>query len=140
MAIVRRMPRVQEIVLPLLRDAFEDVEPVVTFGSWMADVDFRSYPLVNVRRLGGSPVNVDLLDQPVIEMTAYSRDGLVATEELYLDCRQVLWDAVKRQTVTDKGSLSSFFEVMGMTQFDSPIEDTWRVQGLIQLGVRPPKL
>ncbi|MBM7771978.1 hypothetical protein JOD54_002182 [Actinokineospora baliensis] len=74
---------------------------------------------------------------PVIEMTAYSRDGLIATENLYLDARQVLWDMVRDQTVTPRGYLHSYFETMGPSQFDSPYDDSWRIQGLIQLGLRP---
>jgi len=106
--------------------------------SWIPDVDKRTFPLINVRRLGG-PQSVDLrrLDLAVIEMTAYSRDGLVATENLYMDARQVLWDAWAKQIVTPAGYIHSFFQTMGPTQFDSPFEDTWRIQGLIQLGIRP---
>lgn len=130
----REMPRVQEVVLPLLRDAL----PGVMITSWIPDVDKRTFPLINVRRLGG-PQSVDLrrLDLAVIEMTAYSRDGLVATENLYMDARQVLWDAWAKQIVTPAGYIHSFFQTMGPTQFDSPFEDTWRIQGLIQLGIRP---
>lgn len=134
--VVRKMPRVEEVILPVLRVQI----PGVTFGSWIGNVDTRTYPLVNIRRLGGLSVDVDLLDRPVVEITAYTRDGKPATENLYLDVRQVLWDMVKIQTVVPGvGSLSSFRETMGPTQFDSPFEDTWRVQGLIQLGLRPPR-
>lgn len=132
----RNMPRVQEVLLPVLREQM----PNVTFTSWIPDVDHRQFPLVNIRRLGGLPVDVRRLDRPVIELTAISRDGIVATENIYLDARTVLWDMVKKQTVTPVGSICSYFETMGPTQFDSPFEDTWRVQGLIQLGIRPPRL
>lgn len=133
--VTRILPRVQEVILPVLRDEM----PGITFGSWIADVDYRSYPLVNVRRLGGLDVDLDYLGKPTIELTAYSRDGLVATEDLYLDARQVIYNMVKNQTVTSLGYLHSFFETMGPTQFDSPWDDSWRIQGLIQLGVRPPR-
>jgi hypothetical protein len=96
-------------------------------------------PLINVRRLGGLDVDLDFLGKPTIELTAYSSDGLVGTEDLYLDARQVIWDMVQNQTVTPLGYLHSFRETMGPTQFDSPYDDTWRIQGLIQLGVRPPR-
>lgn len=132
----RTMPRVQEVILPVLREQMPDV----TFTSWVPDVDQRVYPLINIRRLGGLPRDVRRLDRPVIELTAFSRDGIVACENLYLDARTVLWDMVQKQTVTPKGSISSYFETFGPTQFDSPFEDTWRVQGLIQLGLRPPKI
>lgn len=130
------MPRIQEVVLPLLREQM----PEVRFTSWVPDPDKRVFPFINVRRLGGLPVDVERLDRAVIEITAYSRDGLVATEDLYLDARTVLWRAVKRQTVTPAGHLSSFFETLGPTQFDSPFDDSWRIQGLIQLGLRPPRI
>ncbi|WP_158881990.1 hypothetical protein [Amycolatopsis anabasis] len=132
----RRLPRVQEVLFPVLRAQF----PGVTFTSWYADVDHRTYPFVNVRRLGGLSKDAKRLDKPVIEMTVYTRYGLVAAENLYLDVREVIWDMVRNQTVTPAGYLHSFFETMGPTPFDSGIDDTWRVQGLIQLGVRPPRL
>lgn len=130
----RVMPRVQEVLFPVLRPMF----PGVTFSSWIADVDHRTYPIVNVRRLSGLPRDVARLDRPVVEITAYTSDGLVATENLYLDVRQAIWDMVGNQTVVpDVGYLHSFFETFGPTPFDSPFDGTWRVQGLIQLGVRP---
>lgn len=132
--IARKMPRIQEVVLPLLRDRL----PGVDIRSWGADVLDRTLPYVMIRRLGGLPVDVDLLDRPVIEMTAYGDESLAATEDLYMDCRQVLWDAWKNQTVVpDVGHIHSYFETLGPTQFDSPWDDTWRIQGLIQLGLRP---
>lgn len=138
MAVIRRMPRVQAVVLPLLRAR---LDPSVTCTSWIPDIDHgRTWPVVNVRRLGGLPRDVDLLDRPVIELTAYSDVGLVETEELFLDARQVLWDAWKNQTVVPGvGYIHSYFETFGPTQFDSPYDDTWRIQGLIQLGLRPAR-
>lgn len=131
----RVMPRVQEVLFPVLRPMF----PGVTFSSWISDVDHRDYPIVNMRRLSGLPRN-DLakLDRPVVEITVYTRDGLVATEDLYLDIREAIWDMVGNQTVVPSvGYLHSFFETFAPTPFDSPYDGTWRVQGLIQLGVRP---
>lgn len=135
MAVDRMMPRVQEVVLPYLREQL----PEVNFTSWIPDVDKRTFPIVNIRRLGGLPINPDTLDRAVIEMTAYTRDGLVATEDLYLDCRHLIYRMVDKQIVTPAGYLHSYFETMGPMQFDSPFDDTWRVQGLIQLGIRPPR-
>lgn len=132
-----KMPRVQEVVIPLLRAR---MDPSVTIGSWVADVDQRTYPIVNIRRLGGLPVDVSLLDRPVIEMTVYANVNLEDTEDLYLQARQVLWDAWDNQTVVPgKGYIHSYFETLGPTQFDSPWDSTWRVQGLIQLGLRPTR-
>lgn len=132
--ITRRMPRVQEVVLPLLRASLPND---VTVGSWMPDVDRRQLPYVHIRRLGGISANPDLLDKPVIEMTCYHDDNLEACEALCMDARAILYRAVEAQTLTDAGYLHSYFETLGPTQFDSPIEDSWRVQCLIQLGVRP---
>jgi len=137
MPITRKMPRIQEVVLPLLRARLDASVKVVSWGSDILD---RTFPYVMVRRLGGLPVDVDLLDRPVIEMTVYGDQSLAATEDLYLDCRQVLWDAWKNQTVvTGEGYIHSYFETLGPTQFDSPWDGTWRIQGLIQLGLRPAK-
>lgn len=134
--VVRKMPRIQKVVLPILRTGLND--PSITVGSWVNMVDARTYPIVNVRRLGGLPVDIDYLDRAVIEMTVYHDESLTAAEDLYADCRQVLWNAVKNQTVVaDVGHLSSYRETLGPTQFDSPFDGTWRIQGLIQLGLRP---
>jgi len=129
------MPRVQSVIIPVLRDAL----PGVKVSSWYADIDHRSFPMLNVRRLGGLSRDPRRLDLAVIEMTAYARGGIVEAENLYLDAREVLLDMVDKQTVTPSGYLHSFFETMGPTSFDSPFEDSWRIQGLIQLGVRPPQ-
>lgn len=133
----RKLSRVQKIVLPILRAEFPDVE----FTSWGADIDYRDFPFVNIRRVGGkrNPKNPDLHALPVIEMTAYTDDGLPETEDLYEDCLQALYDAVKRQTLTPAGYLQSIEETMGATQFSSPFAGSWRIQGLIQLGIRPPQ-
>lgn len=137
MAVTPKMPRVQAVVLPLLRAR---LDPSVTVGSWMADVDHgRTWPVINVRRLGGLPVDPQRLDKPVIELTAYSDVGLVATEELFLQAREVLYEAWLNQTQTPAGYIHSYFETFGPSQFDSPYDDTWRIQGLIQLGLRPAK-
>lgn len=143
----RPMPRVQRVVIPILRNGLRDD---IKVGSWVEDVARRSYPLVNVRRLGGlaNAKRPDLLDRAVIELTAYSTasdpdyPGLTGTEDLYLDAKYLLWKAVHKQTVVEDlnggvGYLHSFFETMGPTQFDSPFDDTWRIQGLIQIGLRP---
>lgn len=135
MAVDRDMPRIQEVLLPYFREQF----PTVHFSTWYNPTDHRTFPFVNVRRLGGLPKDVRRLDFPVIELTAYTRDGLELTEDLYLDVRTALWDMVDKQIVTDAGYLHSYFETMGPTQFDSPFENSWRIQGLIQLGLRPPR-
>lgn len=133
--IARKMKRIQEVVLPLLQAR---LDPSIKVVSWGSDVLDRTFPYIMIRRLGGLPVDVDLLDRPVIEMTAYHNTSLAATEDLYLDARQVLWEAWKNQTVIPtKGYIHSYFETLGPTQFDSPWDDTWRIQGLIQLGLRP---
>lgn len=133
--VVRRMQRVHKVIMPILAAEFPDA--MVT--SWIPDIDKRTYPIINIRRLGGLPVNPDLLDRPVVEMTVYAKPSLPDAEELWYDARQVLYDMWKNQTVTAAGSISSYFETMGPTQFPSKFDDSWRVQGLIQLGVRPPR-
>jgi hypothetical protein len=132
--VVRKMPRIQDVLLPILKDGLPGVQVV----SWVPDVEDRQYPIVNVRRLGGLPEDVNLLDKPVVEITAFHNLNLAACENLLLDARQVIYDAWKNQTVVpEKGHISSYFETLGPTQFDSPSDDTWRVQMLVQLGLRP---
>lgn len=122
--------------MPILRDSLpEDV----TVSSWVNDIDFRTFPIVNVRRLGGTRARDKRkhLDNPVIELTVIGDVGLVETEDLYILALDALIDAAKSQTLTPKGYISYVRETMGMTQFSSLIDATWRVQGLIQLGIRP---
>lgn len=134
--VVRKMPRVQAVLFPTLRAELPGVQVV----SWVPDVDYRQFPILEVRRLGGFGKDVSRLDKPTIEMTAYGTTDLPTTEDLYMDARQVIWDMVQNQTVEpDVGYLHSYLEVLGPTQFDSPFDDSWRVQGLIQLGVRPTR-
>lgn len=131
------MPRVQAVVLPILREAFPDV----VVQSWGADIDFRTYPILNVRKVGGirNKKKPKKLANPTIELTAYGNEGLPETEQLYEDALEVLYDAVTNQIQTPAGYLHSIQETMGGTQFSSLYMDSWRIQGLIRLGVRPPR-
>jgi hypothetical protein len=129
------MPRVHEIIMPAIRAQFPDA--MVT--SWVPDIDAREYPLINIRRLGGLSKNPDLLDKPVVEITVYHDKSLPEAEDLYYDVREFLFYMVDRQIVTPAGYLHSYFETMGPTQFPSKFDASFRIQGLIQLGVRPPR-
>jgi hypothetical protein len=135
-----QMPRVQRIVLPILRDALTQY-PGLKIGSWVEDIDYRDFPMVNVRRVGGLPSRSQplLLGKPVIEMTVYATEDLPSTEDLYQDALEALYNAWWKQQKTDYGTIAFVDETMGMTQFDSPFQDSWRVQGLIQLGTRVPR-
>lgn len=131
------IPRAQPVVMQILREwpALEDV----TVSSWVADIDHRSFPLINVRRIGGgrNKSYPNGMDVAIIEMTAYSTEGLPECEHLYNDALDALYDAVLYQKQTDTGYLHSINENMGMTQFSSLFMDSWRVQGLVKLGLRP---
>lgn len=129
-------PRVQAVVIPLLRAALDND---VTVSSWIPDVDDRSFPIVNVRALGGRDSGwYAQLKLPVVEITAYGNETLEATELLMDDALNAIEDAVYKQTdVPGVGHLHSMFITFAPGQFDSPYDDTWRVQALIQLGVRP---
>ena len=131
-----RLPRVQAIVIPILREAFPDTK----VGSWIEDIDHRTFPMLNVRRLGGTrhETRPTELGFPVIELTAFGTEGGPETEQLYEDALEALYDAVKTQKQTPAGYLHSIRENMGATQFSSLFQDSWRVQGLIRLGIRPP--
>lgn len=136
----RKMPRVAKVALPILRAGFPDWEEF-QIGTWGEDIDLRKFPMINVRSVGGLPhaTEPDLLNFPVIEMTVYSDEDVETSEELYMDAFKILSDAVKRQTQTPAGYFHSIKTNMGMTQFSSPFMDSWRTQGLIRLGVRPPR-
>lgn len=130
------LPRVQQVVLPILRSSLHGVH----VGTWGEDIDYRIFPTINIRRIGGerSWRLPNELATPVIEMTAYGSEGLVETELLYEDALEALYNAVLYQVQTPVGYLHSIKETMGATQFSSLFMDSWRIQGLIQLGVRPP--
>ncbi|AXH48798.1 tail terminator [Mycobacterium phage Steamy] len=131
------LPRVQQIVAPLLREGL----PNVTITTWVPDIDWREFPMVNVRRIGGirNPDAPTLHTMPVIELSAYSNEGLIECEELYEQALDVLYEAVRTQKSTPAGRLNSMYETMGATQFSSLYQDSWRIQGLIRLGVRAPR-
>lgn len=132
-----QLPRVSAIVLPILRAAL----PNVTISTWGADVDHRVFPFINIRRVGGVRNNLHptAFALPVIEMTAYGSEGLPETELLYDEALEAMYDAVRKQVQTPAGYLHSIKETLGSTQFSSLYQDSWRVQGLLQLGVRPPQ-
>lgn len=131
-------PRVQEIVIPILRDA---LGPEVIVTSWVPDIDYREYPIVNVRRLGGPRDSAlpDFLDRPVVELTVHHGVGLPEAEELYARAVDALYHAWQKQTVVSRGYICSVKETMGMTQFSSLFQDAYRVQGLIELNIRPSR-
>lgn len=136
----RRIPRAQEIVIPYLKAQLAEDWPGVDVGSWVKDVDSRTYPYVNVRSIGGfNTSDLDLMRFQTIEVTAYGNKDLPDTENLLLDAQKCIWDMADRQVVTDKGHIHRVFTTMGMTQFDSPYDDSFRAQLLIQLTLRPPR-
>lgn len=133
------MPRIQSVVAPILRGDTRLAGVEVT--TWVPDIDYRSFPMINIRRIGGirNPILPTMHSMPVIEMSAYTTTNLIDCEELYETALDVLYDAVLFQTQTDDGYLTSIYETMGATQFSSLYQDSWRVQGLIRLGVRRPR-
>lgn len=76
------------------------------------------------------------MDLPVVEITVYHDQGLVAAEDLYVEVLNALFDAQRTNKQVDAGRLTHIRETMGMTQFPAQAMDTWRVQGLILVGVR----
>jgi len=140
---MQKMHRVQSIAIPILREGFANSEYAdldIKVGSWVPAQADRPDFWINVRRMGGYPVDPKMLDRAVIELTCYGdiTYGLELTENVHLEAQIILWDAVRTaKVVAGKGSLSSYRQTMGPTQFDSPYDDKFRVQSLIQLGVRP---
>lgn len=134
--------RVQPIVFPIIKARLDEVwHDPVKVGSWVEDIDYRKFPMINIRRVGGSrhDTRPHELYLPVIEMTAYGVRDYPDTENLYEEALLALYDGVRDQTQTDHGYLHSIKETMGATQFGSLFQSSWRVQGLIRLGIRPPR-
>lgn len=131
------LPRPQKILLPILREKFPDL----VFTTWIPDIDYRKYPLVNLRNLGGirHPEHPLELANPVIEITVIGDVDMIHTENIYLDVLEAIYEAQQNQTQTDHGYIHSVFETMGMTQFSSEFQATWRAQGLVKVGIRPPR-
>ena len=131
------LPRIQKVVASILRDAL----PGATVTTWVPDIDYREFPIINVRRIGGirNPTAPLVHSLPVIEMSVYSTDGLIECEELYEEALDALYSAVHTQKQTPAGYLTYIYETMGATQFSSLYQDSWRIQGLIRLGVRAPR-
>lgn len=131
------MPRPQRVILPILREKF----PHCKVGSWIEDIDYRTYPLINVRRIGGTRhrTRPTELSNPVVEITVYSDEDEIEAENLYEEVLETLFEAQLKQTQTEHGYIHSVFETMGTTQFSSEFQSTWRVQGLVKVGIRPPR-
>ena len=130
-------PRVQDIVLPLLR---EGLGPGVHVRTWSDNVEHREYPEVRVRRLGGLNSLGSIqngLEHPVVEITATTREGLAATEDLAIRCRNILVNS-RNVVVPGVGHLVRVRETLGMTPFPSEIQGTWRVQQLLRTDFRYP--
>jgi hypothetical protein len=136
-----KMPRIQRVLVPILRTWPAIVaRGNVTVETWIPDLDYRTFPLINLRRVGGNRnINQPLLHSaPVVEMTVYGTVNLPDTENLYEDALEALYDAAWRATVIPTvGALSGIKETMGATELASPFQDSWRIQGLIKLGLRP---
>lgn len=140
--IKRLTPRAQAILIPTLQESLEVEYPGIKVGSWVEQVLDRQFPLVNLRRVAGSNASKDpnRLDESVIEYTAYGDVSYPNTEQLCMDTRQIIYEMWAKQVVVPNvGYIHSFFQTLSPTQFDSPFDDTWRVQGMIQLGLRPTR-
>ncbi len=126
---------ITDTVVKILQDKF----PEALVDSWTPNVDYRTFPLLNVRRLGGPrhPRRPRQLSFPIIELSVYGVGDIDSTYDLYDEAVLALYDAVMKQTQTAHGYLHSMEETMGGTEFDSPFTDTFRVQGLIKFGLRP---
>lgn len=134
---IRSFPRVQAVLIPVLREVLGDKAEI---SSWVPDIDYRKYPVVNIRRIGGyrNRNTPAWLDHPVVEITVFSDEGLIEAEELYTEVLNALFNAADQQEMHGGGYVSYVKETMGMTQFSSPFQDTWRIQGLVQIGIRVP--
>lgn len=133
-----RLARIQKIVKPILL-ASPSMQGI-TITTWVPDIDYRNFPILNLRRIGGgrNPKRPNRLATAVVEMTAYGKVDLGNTEDIYDCALEALYEAVRKQLATEHGTLHSMSENMGATEFGSPFQDSWRIQGLIRLGYKPP--
>ena len=131
--------RIQAVVVPILRG--DPRLAGVTITTWVPDIDYREFPMINVRRFGGvrNPKAPRLHSNPIIELSVYSNAELIEAEEIYETALDVLYDAEHDQVWSPAGYLQNVRETMGATQFSSLYQDSWRTQGLIRLAVRTPR-
>lgn len=132
------IPRAVEFILPYLRDLF----PNYYFGTWIENPNFRNFPHINFKRVGGTRLyrRSKALSHQSIEMLVITQDDPATTERIYEDCLDALYNAVERQTVLPGGEyLYSILETTGAHFVDSPFDDTWAMQGVIRFGMRPRK-
>lgn len=132
------LPLVQDIVIPLLQSKLIP-DKAAMVSDWKTDIAHTKWPLVLVKRLGGArhETRPKQLGLPIIELSCFTTVDEYTTGKFYEDALDVLYDAVRLQTLTDVGYLHSIKELQGPIDVASPYEDSWRVQGLIRLGVRP---
>lgn len=135
------MPRPAKILLPILR-AGNYATPPAKIGTWVENIDIRQMPQINIRRISGrrNPKRPLTMNNPIIEMTAYGTVDLPTTEQMYEDALEALYIAWLRQTQTAAGYIHSIREDVGATDLPSPFADSWRIQGLIQVGLRPARI
>lgn len=134
------LPMVQDIVIPLLQNKLIPGKAAMV-SDWKSDIANTDWPLILVKRLGGvrHATRPTQLAMPIIELSVFTKVDKYTTDRLYEDALDVLFDAVRLQTLSDAGYLHSMKELQGPIDVASPYEDSWRVQGLIQFGVRPPQ-
>ena len=141
------MPRVQAVVLPILKLA-----PALAgakIGSWIENADFRTYPLINVRRAGGPGRNIDRplrLQITQVEIEVITNVSQVATSAMYDDVLDALYQAVvTQQPAVDPdtglvvGYISSIYETSGATELSALFTGTYRTQGMVRLGISSPR-
>lgn len=99
--------------------------------SFIPDADYRSFPLLVLRRTGGTrnPALPRLHSRPVIRLTVVSEDGQPDAEDLYEAALDALYAAVGDE-------FQSVTEVEGTTSTGSLYPDTYAVEGSIRLAVR----
>ena len=122
-------------VLAVLRAAL----PGVTVVSVVPDVDERTYPMVEVRRAGGTrnPDLPTLHSRPGVELTAVSDLGPIEAEELYEAALDALFDAVRAQTASADGChVQSIRETSGAAPARPEAPDTWAVEGSMSVSLR----
>lgn len=127
-------PRVGEILFPILREALPSAQVV----SWAPPIRQRDYPLILVRRIGGSFVHPEFADRPMVDIQNWDLDSPAAAEDTALTIRAAIWQAFKDQRVVDgKGSIASVRESKSLSLIGDPGEKAWRFQQIHRIIIRP---
>lgn len=136
----RLLPYVEGLLAGYLRTALATAYPGLMVATVYPAVSQRSYPLVLLTRAGGAASVPGYLDEPTVDIQAWTTDSKRGAAGITEAVRRAVYTAWREQIVTPEGHIVAYREVSGPAPL--PSDDTtapWRYQLLVSLVVRPPQ-